>query len=511
MSQQVTILRTKLDSAIKGRKQVEKAHKVQIDYLTQFIAKLSLVCKGLDLELDNRLAKYRSTIQKGIDYEQLLPLLDEISLLFKEQAQRAENNFKALHTSVESAGKKLQRRQGLPDDLRRNLRTLLTNDLDNIKATNEFIPVLTRLVEFYNLVLEKKSENTSSDNELHSPELAQELQNLLSELAFEGESGKRIEFIKQKITKEFNLSTLLECCVEIIRIIVETISQERASAQKFLFVINETLSQLQQNLLQSVERSSKINSQMERLNTQIQEKMASISQEVDEASNIEILKLLIAEKMESLTLDFAEKEKLEQKERTQLITTLKSMESRVKKLEIETEQYQERLAEQRFKSLQDSLTQLPNRAAFDERFAVEFNAFKRDQHDVCIVVADIDHFKQINDNYGHSAGDKTLQVVAKALKKAVRVTDFIARFGGEEFVLIMPHSKLDQISVPLDKLRRTIKTIPFKFKQKSVTITISFGATQLKQNDSMQEAFDRADEALYAAKNAGRDRIILKK
>lgn len=111
MSQQVSILRTKLDSAIKGRKQLEHAYKVQVDYLTQFIAKLSLVCKGLDLELDNRLAKYRSTIQKGVDYEQLVPLLEEISKLFKEQATRAETNLKALHQSVDSAGRKLQRQK----------------------------------------------------------------------------------------------------------------------------------------------------------------------------------------------------------------------------------------------------------------------------------------------------------------------------------------------------------------------------------------------------------------
>ncbi len=510
MSQQVSILRTKLDSAIKGRKQLEHAYKVQVDYLTQFIAKLSLVCKGLDLELDNRLAKYRSTIQKGVDYEQLVPLLEEISKLFKEQATRAETNLKALHQSVDSAGRKLQRQKGLPDDLRRNLRILLTSDLENVKATTEFIPVLTRLVEIYHAVLEKKHTADGSDVIVESTELAQELQNLLSELAFEGESGKRIDSIKQKVSQEFSLPVLLDCCVEIIRIIVETISQERASAQKFLFAINETLSLLQASLMASVKRSSQINSQMEDLNAQIQHKMHTISQDVDEAENITTLKQLISEKMESLTVDLANKEKLEQQEREELVTTLKEMGERVNKLEKETEQYQERLAEQRFKSLQDSLTQLPNRAAFDERFALEYNTFKRDHHDLCIVVADIDHFKAINDNYGHSAGDKTLQVVAKALKNAIRVTDFIARFGGEEFVLIMPHSKLEQISVPLEKIRRSVKAIPFKFKQKAVTITISFGATQLKEGDSMQEAFDRADEALYQAKNSGRDRIVLK-
>ena len=93
----------------------------------------------------------------------------------------------------------------------------------------------------------------------------------------------------------------------------------------------------------------------------------------------------------------------------------------------------------------------------------------------------------------------------------MRVTDFIARFGGEEFVIIMPNSDLKQIAAPLEKIRKTIKAIPFKFKSKNLRITISLGASQFKVNDSIVEVFDRADAALYEAKNSGRDRIILKK
>jgi diguanylate cyclase (GGDEF)-like protein len=287
-------------------------------------------------------------------------------------------------------------------------------------------------------------------------------------------------------------------------------SQERVSAQQFLFAINETLALLQNNLLQTVKRSHSFNSQIKSLNLQIEEKIRVINLDVEAANDIDTLKKLITEKMSSLNNDLKTKEQVEQKENSQLVQTIKEMASRVNELEHKTEQYQTRLAEQKFKNLQDYLTLLPNRSAFDERFTLEYNKFQREHNDLCLVIADIDRFKSINDNYGHSAGDKTLQTVAKALKNAIRVTDFIARYGGEEFVLIMPHSRLEQVLKPLEKLRITVKSIPFKFKQQPVSVTISFGVTQLKQGDSMAQAFDRADEALYEAKRQGRDRIVVK-
>lgn len=510
MSQQVNLLRKKLDSAINSRKELEQACKLQVDDLTQFIAKLSLVCKGLDLELDNRLAKYRRTIQKGADFEQLKPLLSEITDLVKVQALRADSNFNALHLSVEHAGRQLQRRQGLPDNLRRHLRTLMNDDLNNIKTTNEFVPVLKRLVDIYNRVLDKQLASNSADDKNFCIARAQEVQNLLTELTFEGQHNLQIEAIKERIYSDFNLTILVECCVDIIRIIVHSMSQERVSAQQFLFAINETLALLQNNLLQTVKRSHSFNSQIKSLNLQIEEKIRVINLDVEAANDIDTLKKLITEKMSSLNNDLKTKEQVEQKENSQLVQTIKEMASRVNELEHKTEQYQTRLAEQKFKNLQDYLTLLPNRSAFDERFTLEYNKFQREHNDLCLVIADIDRFKSINDSYGHSAGDKTLQTVAKALKNAIRVTDFIARYGGEEFVLIMPHSRLEQVLKPLEKLRITVKSIPFKFKQQPVSVTISFGVTQLKQGDSMAQAFDRADEALYEAKRQGRDRIVVK-
>ena len=127
------------------------------------------------------------------------------------------------------------------------------------------------------------------------------------------------------------------------------------------------------------------------------------------------------------------------------------------------------------------------------------------------MLGDVDHFKNINDSYGHSAGDKTLKVIARALKQSLRDTDFIARYGGEEFILLFPETAIEDLSVPLNAIREKIKRIPFKFKDTNVPITISFGATELRSADTNREAFDRADEALYEAKRNGRDKVMFRK
>jgi len=123
-------------------------------------------------------------------------------------------------------------------------------------------------------------------------------------------------------------------------------------------------------------------------------------------------------------------------------------------------------------------------------------------------VWDVDHFKRINDTYGHRAGDRVLKTVAECLAKRVRSTDFIARYGGEEFVGIFPGTTLESALRVMDELRVAISKIGFHFRGAPVSITASSGITALLPGDSAGAAFDRADKALYRAKEAGRNRCI---
>jgi diguanylate cyclase (GGDEF)-like protein len=124
-----------------------------------------------------------------------------------------------------------------------------------------------------------------------------------------------------------------------------------------------------------------------------------------------------------------------------------------------------------------------------------------------MAIIDIDHFKSINDKFGHMAGDKALKVIARALQNNLRDTDFLARFGGEEFVLLMPNISPDAVMVPLDNIREQIKALPFRFKDQQVSISVSIGATLFKESDKPLDAFERADQALYESKSSGRDKV----
>lgn len=511
MSEKLEVLNKKLKQAIDTRKVVETARKQQVDTLSNFAAKLSLSCKGMDIELDNRLAKFRNALAKGVDFENFAPLIDEIHGLLKNQEAQQSAHQRELHESVFNAGKLLQKTKGLPDDTRRTLRHLLDHDLNNVQATNDFIPILNQLVAIYHQALNVKLEVCKEQAQTSQPKLAKELLMLANDLVFEGEYEEHIKAIKNKISETDSVDDLLSASIDIIRIIANNISKERQSAQGFLVSLNQTLEELHHSILNTSKHSELMGEEFDALNLRIESKIKNLTTQTQNATSISSLKALVDNELKSLSEDLIEKERLEQEDRQALVNSFNDISQRVGNLESKLSKYKKRLHEQRFKSLLDGLTKLPNRAAFDERFNHEFHLFTVQEFDVTLVVIDVDHFKSINDRYGHSAGDKTLQVIAKALQMSIRKSDFIARYGGEEFVLLMPGMSLANAEVPLEKLRKAVKGIPFKFKNKNVEITISIGATQFKKEDTPLGAFDRADEALYEAKNTGRDRLCINK
>ncbi|NWD85806.1 diguanylate cyclase [Pseudomonas sp. K5002] len=158
-------------------------------------------------------------------------------------------------------------------------------------------------------------------------------------------------------------------------------------------------------------------------------------------------------------------------------------------------------------SITDSLTGIHNRRYFQDRLKAEMIRVKRASGALSVIMFDIDHFKRINDGYGHLAGDKVLKIIATVLRKRLRPNDFIARFGGEEFVLLMPNSSLSDALAVGETLRAAIQACPFHFKGEPVTITVSMGMAQFQPGERSDLALKRADEALYRAKAAGRNQV----
>lgn len=153
----------------------------------------------------------------------------------------------------------------------------------------------------------------------------------------------------------------------------------------------------------------------------------------------------------------------------------------------------------------DSLTNIHNRSYFNEKLAEEINIANRYKSDFCIVIFDIDHFKYVNDHFGHLAGDTVLKEFAELIEASIRRTDTFARWGGEEFIILAPGITADHALTMAEKLRQLIEHHTFSVNRK---ITASFGVSVYIEGEDAEATLQRADEALYRAKDRGRNRCI---
>lgn len=303
---------------------------------------------------------------------------------------------------------------------------------------------------------------------------------------------------------------LLPALDNVVTVVTSALGRDQHEFEQFLQSLNQQLLEIA-SFISFVDNSQLIGEEQTReltvtLGNQVGQIEASFSsfsgQSTQEVSE---LKRSVAGSLQSIVASL-EQFQLEQNEQHKSMSEqLTEMSKRVEKMEEEARQANENLQKQREKLLRDTLTNLPNREAYNIRLQQEFDRWQRYQRPLVFAIADVDLFKRINDDYGHAAGDKVLKIIARTLQKQLRKTDFIARFGGEEFVMLLPETSLEAAELALEKLRAAVEACPFRFKDKPLTITSSFGATQFAEGDSIATAFDRADRALYKAKDAGRN------
>jgi diguanylate cyclase (GGDEF)-like protein len=162
-------------------------------------------------------------------------------------------------------------------------------------------------------------------------------------------------------------------------------------------------------------------------------------------------------------------------------------------------------------AIHDTLTNLFNRRYFEEELSAETQKAFENQSNLSIIMVDIDHFKKVNDTFGHDGGDKVLRNLASLLKNSVRKHDTVARYGGEEFVLLLPGAPVDPTNMVAERIRRLVEDTPFDVGQTQIRITISLGISNfpIHRVKSKEELLKMADLALYDAKRGGRNRVCI--
>jgi len=527
---QLVALKRKLDTAIESRSSLEDNFNLQSNLLIQFISKLTLISKGIDLELDNRLAQLRTLFTKSAPFADIEEKVTVISKLLQQHSITNEKNISHMHEQFTQAGESLQKINGLPGNMRRDLRAMLTEAKDSKDALIQYIPLLRKLLTFYDHALKAKH-STPTKGLLQPPEIItsankrdkandatafdssvlEKISESLSSLPLSKEHTNDLLAIKKKLMTDQSSDAVLLHLIDIFDVIVADFKDEQNSAKNFLTNLSATLTTVQTAVKETI--TSQKSSQLinDKINQKLQGQLIDMTDSVEKALSLNQVKEDINDKLQFIASTLEQKSKFEQQSHQLLVKKLNEMSEKVDILEKQSEIFEEKLVEQQRKSMQDALTKLANRASFDEYFAKSMVRFHHKPFQLALVVIDIDDFKKINDTYGHTAGDKTLQVIANTIVKNVSKDVFVGRYGGEEFVLIYSKVQEKELTAELNTLNKYVARLPFKFKNNKVSITLSIGATHIRADDNIHIAFERADQAMYKAKKQGKNQVIYTK
>jgi diguanylate cyclase len=178
------------------------------------------------------------------------------------------------------------------------------------------------------------------------------------------------------------------------------------------------------------------------------------------------------------------------------------LEQRVRELESELRRLSDEVST-------DALTQVANRRGLVQAFEAESSRAQREGAALAVGLIDIDNFKKLNDSLGHAAGDEALKALAASVKQSLRPMDHVARFGGEEFVVLLPATTRDDAQALLARLQRQLSASLFMHEGREVFVTFSAGVTALRADEALDAALERADRALYEAKRTGKNRTCI--
>lgn len=523
----------------------EKQWQQADELLRKTISRLTLAADGQDEALDRQLQDLRNAIRDRVGSSQLQNTINALSStlvkLDRERKQRksipTENPLLILLEHLElpkGTGRKVKAlRKKLDSKQDRDLQTTIDGFVELIHSALELSPAkdggASEAISGGSLFkrlfgAEKKQAPAGDVKDGGQPggatvgasprpvETVREiLIRLLERLSLPDELVDQVEAIHDEIehTEEGDSwDAILEKIADLVQAIRTQTQKEKQGIEDFLLQLSERLQEVDRQLVDSEQYYDDSFAAGEQLDSAVKMGIDGIETGVREATDLGQIKQLVQTHIDAV-LTHMEKHRTEEQQRyDKAKAEIATMNDRLSELEGETESLRSRMREERNQAQTDALTGIPNRLAYEERLAQEIARCKRFDTPLVIVMWDVDHFKLINDNYGHKAGDKVLRTLARKMSAAIRETDFIARYGGEEFVHLMTGTELDDCVAVVDKLRGMIETTGFHFRSEAVTITASCGLAQFHEGDSAESCFERADKALYKAKQAGRNCCI---
>ena len=348
----------------------------------------------------------------------------------------------------------------------------------------------------------------TNQNEIEK-DISDMLNRLLTQLVVPSRYLERVKDLKERLSVAHHWLELIPILEQVSNLIIEALGNGQEVFEQFLQGLDHRLDTIQQLISHATQGQVSRSDARGVFENILAGQVDEIRAEVDKNSELGDLGNSISQHLGLIVEAMKTFSSAESEREAELTQQLNSMQTKLHEMERLAESAQHAIEEQRKKAMHDSLTGLPNREAYQQRLKQEVERINRYGGKLSLMVCDVDLFKRINDSYGHLAGDKVLKIIARSLQRTLRDTDFIARFGGEEFVILMPETSARDAKNVAEKLRQKIESSPFNFKKEPVQITVSFGLSEFAQNESADDVFSRADKALYRAKEQGRNKVLV--
>lgn len=543
----------------------QKKDQQRLDLLRRGLVRVSLAADGLDPTLDEQLDEIRTALRGGRDIQTLEPVIAQLERTIVALDDRRKDESGELRNLIDTQMEKYLE-LSLPradkstiKKLRKSLPHLLSGNSGNAdiikhlntthnQVTNHLLQrieelsegrggLLSRLFGSANSPPPVQPEPESNDSDVTTEEsvsldddelegipihqqeapssedphlldrLGHILCTLLEHLDVPPDYNTRKEQLVNRIRSPFQLDHLPDFLDETSQLVASTRLMAQKEFEGFLVALHQRLNDIQEFLITARQGEERSQVNQEKLDKDVRQELADMRVSVESSSDLGKLKLDIESMVNRIVaaVDIFHSE--EKQRRDEIYEHMATLGQRMATMEGEALELKNSLEAQRLEALRDALTELPNRAAYNDQIVAEFSRWRRHGRPLSIAIIDIDHFKQVNDSLGHLRGDKVLKLVAREVSRRIRNEDFVARYGGEEFVAIMPETDLQSAYAAMEKVRLSIAECPFNFNQQRIPITASFGIATFHEGDEIETCFERADKALYKAKESGRNRI----
>lgn len=334
------------------------------------------------------------------------------------------------------------------------------------------------------------------------------LRALLTSFHFSDAMDAQKNLLLDRLDKPLTEQRFVDILDRIIEMIHTTIRIEQSQLKGVLLQFSQQMEEFNQYLGCSLLHHQQICSDSKELEKGLYEQIEKVQQNLDSDVGVKELIKMVQQGFTMIKDTVRVYREKEQQRIFEYEERIEQLKANLQKTKRQTMEISNRLSYREQHMNEDSLTQLPNRAAYDEHLLQAWHRGQPGFGDLILAIADIDHFKMINDNYGHLAGDKVLKKISLLFKSSIRASDFVARYGGEEFVFIFERTSQKEAMMVLKRIHQQINDTEFHYRNDRVDVTISFGITGVRKSDTLESFFERADQALYEAKKAGRNQIV---